>query len=456
MRRRRLAHVAVALVGWLAPVAGADPMPPQPDRLTGRAAYDQHCARCHGVTGRGDGVDAARFYPRPRDLTLGVYKFRSTASGTPPTDEDLFRTISQGLPGTNMPDWPHLDEATRWQLVSYLKSLSSFFEEVEPEPVALSEDPGPRQADVAKGRQVYEQLGCAACHGQAGRGNGPSAAGLVDDWGMPIRPANLTQGWNYRGGRDPRSVTLRFVTGIDGSGMPSYAEVISPQDAWHLAYYVTSLQEPAHEHLIARAVRVEGELPAGLDDPRWAQAERTDVRLRHVVTTAGEWADPPTIIAVGVQVLLNEQELAVRFTWDDPTRDAADRLALALKPAGSQGDVISLQAWPSAGAPALDLCSWSADAPSAAEAVAVGFDPVRDRRDPQVRLASAAAYEDGRWQLLLRRPLAPTEPAGAAVIAPDGVTAIAIAVWDGSQPDARAVSPWVDLLLRQPLLSAAH
>src|SRR3989338_3616262 len=147
---------------------------PAADPVAGQAAYTQSCARCHGILGKGDGLDAKRFYPRPRDLTMGVYKFRSTASGTPPTDEDLFRAITNGLPGSNMPDWPHLGEATRWQLVEYLKSLSDVFANTAPEPVAVVEDPGPAHADPAKGNALYTQLGCASCHGAHGRANGPS------------------------------------------------------------------------------------------------------------------------------------------------------------------------------------------------------------------------------------------------------------------------------------------
>src|SRR3989338_4527469 len=173
----RWLHALPAL--WLAaalwvPVPDAAAERTAKDLAAGQAAYGQSCARCHGVTGKGDGVDAKRFYPRPRDLAMGVYKFRSTASGTQPTDEDLFQTLTRGLSGSNMPDWQHLGEATRWQLVEYLKSLSDVFVNTAPEPVAVVEDPGSAHADPAKGNALYTQLGCASCHGAHGRANGPS------------------------------------------------------------------------------------------------------------------------------------------------------------------------------------------------------------------------------------------------------------------------------------------
>ncbi len=436
---------------WVVPSRPAAAERPSPDLQAGQAAYTQSCARCHGATGKGDGLDAARFYPRPRDLELGVYKFRTTISGTPPTDEDLFHTVTNGLPGSNMPDWRHLDEETRWQLVYYLKSLSSIFEEVEPEPVDLGDDPGPTRADLEQGTAVYKTLGCAACHGAAGRANGPSAAGLVDDWEMPIRSANLTQGWSYRGGREPRDIMTRLIAGIDGAGMPSYAEAVSPEEAWHLAYYVASLQEPANWNMIAHPLHLAGALPERPDDPRWEQAAQSDVRVRNVVTAAGEWKHPPTVTAVAFRAVYNDEAVAFRVSWDDPTQEtdtAPDGRALMLKPSEAVGDTVTLQAWPYSGAPSLDACYWSAGTGATTERLVNHFDRAAWGGGSGT-LRGRARYDDGRWTLVLQRPLHPATPKGAAVVTTDGLTSIAFAVWDGGNPEARAVSPWVDLSIRR-------
>jgi len=424
---------------------------------TGRAAYEQSCARCHGIEGRGDGWDAKRFYPRPRDLTSGTYKFRSTASGTPPTDDDILYTLEQGLHGSNMPDWQFLHEDTKQHIAAYLKTLAPVFQDAVPQPVETAPDPGAARANLAKGRVLYDQLGCAACHGAQGRGNGMSAAALVDDWGMPIRPANLTQGWTYRGGDRPRDIMLRVLTGVDGAGMPSYAGAVSLEDAWHLAYYVASLHEPPRWHRIARAAHITGALPISLDDARWEQAERTDVRMRNVVRPDGTWAEPLLASAVSVRVLYNEEALAWSVSWDDPSEnihDPADRLAVALKPADVRGDVVTLQAWPYEGAPSLALCAWSADAGESVETLASDFDAVRQ---PQVSapLAHAARYEDGRWRVVLHRPLRPSHPEGAPVISLEDVLSMAFVVWDGSLLEARAVSTWIDVALA-PRAGQAH
>jgi DMSO reductase family type II enzyme heme b subunit len=268
---------------------------------------------------------------------------------------------------------------------------------------------------------------------------------------MPIRPANLALGWSYRGGSAPRDIAMRLTAGIDGAGMPSYAEAVSPEDAWHLAYYVASLQEPPQWRMIGHALRVSGELPASIDDPRWEGAERTDLPVRNVVTSGGEWAHPPTIRLVSLQAVHNGEAVAFRLTWDDPTQEregAADRLALFFKPSDAQGDVVTLQAWPYHGAPALDACIWSAGSGTAAETIAPDVERVVAPTGSQAPRASAATYEDGRRRLIVQRPLHPEAPAGASAVAVDGFTSIALMVWDGGNPDARAVSAWLDLSLR--------
>jgi hypothetical protein len=46
--------------------------------------------------------------PRPRDFTTGGYKIRTTETGSVPTDDDLVRTVRQGLYGTAMPGWDRI------------------------------------------------------------------------------------------------------------------------------------------------------------------------------------------------------------------------------------------------------------------------------------------------------------------------------------------------------------
>ena len=61
-------------------------------------SYRRYCMVCHGPLGDGNGESAQWLDPKPRDFTLGVFKCRSTPTGTLPTDQDLFDTIGRGVP----------------------------------------------------------------------------------------------------------------------------------------------------------------------------------------------------------------------------------------------------------------------------------------------------------------------------------------------------------------------
>ncbi|MDB4533444.1 cytochrome c [Vicingaceae bacterium] len=86
--------------------------------------YREHCAQCHGISGGGAGPTAAFLNPYPRDFRLGVFKFKSTKLGRKPTDEDLRRTLVNGIPGTGMPSFRTLPDSEIDSLIDYVKYLS--------------------------------------------------------------------------------------------------------------------------------------------------------------------------------------------------------------------------------------------------------------------------------------------------------------------------------------------
>src|SRR5215208_2381058 len=127
--RPALAYVAACVAAYTllggAAVAGAQAAPAAP---AGKAVYDEWCAGCHGVDGKGDGPAADRMLPQPRDFTRGVFQIRTTASGELPTDADLQRVIDEGMPGTAMPGWKsHLTGRERSDVLAYIKTFSTFF-----------------------------------------------------------------------------------------------------------------------------------------------------------------------------------------------------------------------------------------------------------------------------------------------------------------------------------------
>src|ERR1051326_8113534 len=92
------------------------PIPPKPEvtpefMASGRAVYEQNCAACHGPKGDGQSAAAAFLLPKPRNFVQAKYRLRSTSPCSLPTDTDLYRAVSLGMPGTPMPPWRfHLSE----------------------------------------------------------------------------------------------------------------------------------------------------------------------------------------------------------------------------------------------------------------------------------------------------------------------------------------------------------
>src|SRR5262249_8371441 len=74
-----------------------------PNAPVGARVYAQRCAVCHGPDGRGNGPAAPSLVPRPRDFTLGLFKYKSTPAGQPPNDNDLRQVVANGLQASAMP-----------------------------------------------------------------------------------------------------------------------------------------------------------------------------------------------------------------------------------------------------------------------------------------------------------------------------------------------------------------
>src|SRR6185436_16280091 len=124
----------------------------------GKTVYDKHCTECHGTTGKGDGASAFYVAPHPRDFSTGRYKIRSTETGSVPTDDDLIRSVRQGLYGTAMPAWDRILSDTDIQdVVAYIKSMSPQFA-TPPKVVELGEGTPSSPDSISRGQQVYEKL----------------------------------------------------------------------------------------------------------------------------------------------------------------------------------------------------------------------------------------------------------------------------------------------------------
>lgn len=330
---RRLSVTAALALAACAPsrppaAPGAGEAPPAAD---GAALYAAHCGVCHGPEGRGDGPAAVFLFPKPRDFTLGKFKIRSTATGELPTDEDLMQTIRRGMPGSAMPPFADLSEADRRALVGYVKSLTvrvlpdgrrvrPFDDPRPPRVVAVGSEPPASPERIEQGRGVYVRQGCAACHGETGVGDGPSAATLRDDWGYPAPPNNFTRG-RYKGGDTPRDLYLRFTTGMSGTPMPSFESSLSDGDRWALAHYIKSLEHggrssgPMPAGSVTIRVHSRPRLHAHPLDPAWQDVPEATVPL---ITL---WQRTHAADVVRVRAVRDGTALAIRLEWEDPGVD---------------------------------------------------------------------------------------------------------------------------------------
>lgn len=232
----------------------------------GERVYVESCVACHGEKGDGKGPQAYRLKTKPRDFTKGIYKFRSTPSGSLPLDEDLVRVLTNGVRGTSMLRQLHLSKKEEmWAVAQYLKSFSPRFGVEKPKkPIAIP--PGPKQdkALVAFGRSLYDAAGCAQCHGSEGKGDGPSAKDLRDAWAEPIAPADLTRR-PFKSGPKPEDLYRTLSTGLDGTPMPSYADALSVKEIWALAYYIqSSAKESPRERGMMGMMNLVGEENLGM------------------------------------------------------------------------------------------------------------------------------------------------------------------------------------------------
>jgi cytochrome c oxidase cbb3-type subunit I/II len=259
----------------------------------GKLVYERRCVGCHGAKGDGNGEAATFLDPRPRNFTIGSFKFRSTPSGSLPTDGDLYRTLARGVRWTAMPTWHELPEKDRIAVIAYIKTFSSRWKEEKPEPpIVIGDPPVPTPALLARGKDLYVKAKCFQCHGDGGKGDGPSAAELRDDLKFPIRPADFTKG-QFKGGGDVTDIYRTMTTGLDGTPMPSFADSMKDDERWAISYYVLSFSA-FNDPLTGQKLKLDPATRARLNTPDGAAHASSRLAL-DPDATAGPLAPKPLV-----------------------------------------------------------------------------------------------------------------------------------------------------------------
>ncbi|MFQ5431497.1 MAG: c-type cytochrome [Nitrospinota bacterium] len=440
----------------------------------GKVIYENRCIHCHGVKGRGDGPSSKRLRPKPRNFASGMYKFTYTQFGKLPQDSTIFTRVSEGLPGTSMQAWKEiLKEEEIWEVVAYIKTFSRKFARDKkrgrvPKPIEIGTPPQWTDAERAEGKKMFLDK-CEKCHGKEGRGSGPSAFGLTDDWQDRIWPRNLTKGWLYRGGNRPEDIFRNVSTGITGTPMPAFGENLKPEEIWKIVGFVDSIVERKRpnvkEVLVSKFLA--GDLPTDPSDERWKTLERRYFPFVPNIIEGERWFFP-TLESIDARSYYNDKEIAIWVAWDDRTasplpqvsdkypQNEPDALAIQLSPTiptgmekpyflgGNEKGHVILWKWTNGQKPGV--------------LIGKGILKQTPMLDENQIISVTAKYVEGQWQAVFKRSLAgPTED--DLTIEVGRYIPIAFNGWDGNngeKNEQRAVSIWYWLLLEPPVTAKIY
>ncbi len=423
------------------------------DSEPGKRIYNKRCAHCHGIEGDGQGAAAKFFNPPPLAFTEAKYRYASTAEEELPTDEDLIRTVTQGLPGTGMPAWQGtLSEKEIKQVVHYIKAFSSRFADKSESyrKMKMGNPIPPSKESVEKGRKLFFEHECNKCHGDEGRGDGPDALEIKR------RVRNLTRGWEFRRGTAPEEIFTRISRGL--WVMPAFEEQISEENRWHIVNYVRSIAREERPPLkdALKAARWEGEIPIDPDDPRWDTVVEASYPLIGQVI-----AEPrlftPAINMISARVAFNADEIAFRLAWDDQTESHEDpdeethddRVAIQFpvkdsairKPYFLRGDEDN----------PVNLWQWKTNG-TAIEYNYSGAAQEKVQPESSQQLKAGGKFEHGQHRVVIKRALA-TADVEHDLQFKTGFIPMAFAAGDGTKGEhglQTAISPWFFLYLEPP------
>jgi mono/diheme cytochrome c family protein len=503
--KRALLVLASALLAFDRASAAAPDLGSDAERKAGAALYAKFCSQCHGDLGDGEGYAAQHLKPRPRNFTTGKFKIRTTPSGALPTTDDLMRVIRRGMPYSSMPPWPNFSDAELKDLAYYVKSFSPDFMKPDFNVAALTLEKAPKytKESALAGRKVYEDTGCINCHGDLGRGDGPSARTLVDDWGFPIRPADFTQRFTFRGGSTREDIFRTMTTGLNGTPMPAFGDALKADERWAITDYMVSLgdgDEPGYATLV-NAKYVDDAIDLAKGAPAFAAAPAARFPIVGQIMEPGREFHPP-VVSVLVQAIYDATDIAFLVRWNDMSAEttgsnspaivvpieeeeaqegaaaagaapvdewgeaAAGAPAAGVPPAATFSDAVAiqlpLQLPTGARKPYFlfgdaangvdlwfaDLARSSADQYTAKGSAAIA---VLDAAD----VTSAAHYDKGEWSIIFKRSLT----AGSGVpFTPGTFVPIALSVWDGGSRERgnkRGLTLWSSLYVEPQVVVSA-
>ncbi len=416
------------------------------------------------------------------------------------------------MPYTSMPAWPTLSDQEVSNLAYFITTFSPAFSAVEsiPQPVALPSAPAVTNESIELGKKLYAETGCLKCHGNLGRGDGPSAPTLMDELGHPIRAANLSQSWTFRGGSSREDIFRTMSTGFNGTPMPSFTDSLTAEQRWAITDFIVSLSGsdgPNYTNLVvAKYVQDPIDLKNGAAG--FASAAVARFPIIGQITEPGRAFHPPAT-SVTVQAIYDTESIALLVRWHDMNAEKTGKNGPTLpvppeeeeeSPGGAQqtgenpfGDAAVAPAQPTdpfaeAAAPAAQASEFS-DAVSiqipsqvptgarkpyfifgdAVNSVDLWFfdlarpDPLQftGRGSADVApndtgdLTGVASYDQGEWSVIFKRPLLATS---GAPFAQGQFLPVAFSVWDGfsrERGSRRGLTAWYSIYVEPQVVPSA-
>ncbi len=437
----------------------------------GRILYMKKCQYCHGIDGDGEGPAAPFLDPPPRDHTRARYKIISTEASELPTDQAIYDVILNGIPDTSMPGWPSLSKKEIWQLVYYIKTFAerfAWYKEIKkvPKIVKIGNPLPATRRSIERGRQIYmKKLECWKCHGKGGRGDGPSALELFDEWEYPIKPTNLTKPWKFKMGSTEEHIYRGIITGIAGTPMPSFKTGNKDEELWDLTNYVKSLfpEKRPQRVTILKSVFIADKLPEDVNDKLWDSIEAREFPVFGQILVEPKMYTP-SIDALYVRSIYNDTEIALLIEWDDNSQSNPgtnkegdviypDALAVQLpvkipespsspRPFFIMGDSAS----------PVNLWYWKSGSNMLKEVNAWGIKKKKDQSRKSEDIKGKVTYEQGQYKLLIKRNLTTSDKRNDIQIEVNKFIPLSLFVWDGHNGETEskmAVSSWYYLFLEK-------
>ena len=505
------ASLAVLIAALCAPTEPARAQAPDigtdAQRESGKNLYLKFCSQCHGEKGDGDGYASPHLRPRPRDFTTGKFKIRTTPNGALPTHQDIVNVIRRGMPYTSMPAWPTLSDQQVSDLAYFLTTFSPEFSNPAnvPKPVSLPSPPNATNESIETGKKLYVETGCVKCHGTLGRGDGPSAPTLKDDWGYPIRPADLAQSWTFRGGSSREDIFRTMSTGFNGTPMPGFQDdALAPEQRWAITDFIVSLsgdKGPGYSNLVV-AKHVEDPIDLAKGAASFASAPAARFPIVGQIMEPGRSFYPPTNSVI-VQAIYDAESIAVLVRWHDMSAEKAGKNGLSMPvPPEEEEEAAPASGGqtPGGAAPGADVFAEAEATPAVvtsefSDAVAIQIPsqlPTGPRKpyflfgDSQSPvdlwffdlarpgplqftgkgsadiaandtgdLTGVASYDQGEWSVVFKRP---RRPGSGAPFTPGEFMPIAFSVWDGlsrERGNRRGLTLWYSLYVEPEVVPSA-